>query len=189
MFEDRPGRPDDIALVRLVASGSYDALASLYDRHGRAVFAAACRLTSDRGVAEEVVQDTFLALWDRAEAFDPAVGIAVGLVAYDRAQPDGRSPSGGRPPAAVRRAAIEQRERRLGDAAPRAGSVLGHDRGGIGRTGRPGGRPRLEGDAGVDRACAGRDGVRGTNRHRPGLSRGLEPDGDRRCGWAGRSAR
>ncbi len=74
MFEDRPGRQDDVALVRLVASGSYDALASLYDRHGHAIFAAACRLTSDRGVAEEVVQDTFLALWDRAESFDPAVG-------------------------------------------------------------------------------------------------------------------
>jgi RNA polymerase sigma-70 factor (ECF subfamily) len=74
MHEDRPGRPDDSALVREVAGGSYDALASLYDRHADAVFAAACRLTSDRGVAEEVVQDTFLALWDRAETFNPAAG-------------------------------------------------------------------------------------------------------------------
>jgi RNA polymerase sigma-70 factor (ECF subfamily) len=74
MHEDRHGRPDDVALVRMVASGSFDALASLYDRHGAAVFAAASRLTSDRGVAEEVVQDTFLALWDRAETFNPAAG-------------------------------------------------------------------------------------------------------------------
>jgi RNA polymerase sigma-70 factor, ECF subfamily len=74
MHEDRHGRPDDAALVRMVAGGSFDALASLYDRHGDAVFAAACRLTSDRGVAEEVVQDTFLALWDRAESFNPTLG-------------------------------------------------------------------------------------------------------------------
>jgi RNA polymerase sigma-70 factor (ECF subfamily) len=68
------GGRDDAALVRAVAGGSHDALAALYDRHGDAVFAAACRLTSDRGLAEEVVQETFLALWDRAETYDPAIG-------------------------------------------------------------------------------------------------------------------
>ena len=67
--------PDaDAIFVREVVAGSHDALAALYDRHGDAVFAAAMRLTSDRGMAEEVVQETFLALWDRAETFDPAIG-------------------------------------------------------------------------------------------------------------------
>jgi RNA polymerase sigma-70 factor (ECF subfamily) len=70
---DAGGR-DDAALVRAVAGGSHDALAALYDRHGDAVFAAACRLTSDRGMAEEVVQETFLALWNRAETYDPELG-------------------------------------------------------------------------------------------------------------------
>lgn len=65
---------DDAALVREVVAGSHAALAALYDRHGDAVFATACRLTSDRGMAEEVVQETFLALWDRAEVFDPSMG-------------------------------------------------------------------------------------------------------------------
>ena len=46
----------------------------LYDRHADAVYAASCRLTSDRQVAEEVVQETFLALWNRAELFDPNTG-------------------------------------------------------------------------------------------------------------------
>lgn len=68
------GGRDDAALVREVAAGSHVALAVLYDRHGDAVFAAACRLTSDRGMAEEVVQETFLALWNRAETFDPTLG-------------------------------------------------------------------------------------------------------------------
>lgn len=69
-----PGSGSDATLVRAVAAGSHEALAALYDRHGDAVFASASRLTSDRGMAEEVVQETFLALWDRAETFDPAVG-------------------------------------------------------------------------------------------------------------------
>jgi RNA polymerase sigma-70 factor (ECF subfamily) len=68
------GTLDDAALVREVVAGSHDALAELYDRHGDAVFASASRLTSDRGLAEEVVQETFLALWNRAETFDPTVG-------------------------------------------------------------------------------------------------------------------
>jgi RNA polymerase sigma-70 factor (ECF subfamily) len=69
-----PGSGSDAALVRAVAAGSHEALAALYDRHADAVFASASRLTSDRGMAEEVVQETFLALWDRAETFDPSVG-------------------------------------------------------------------------------------------------------------------
>jgi RNA polymerase sigma-70 factor (ECF subfamily) len=68
------GTLDDAALVREVVAGSHDALAELYDRHAVAVFASASRLTADRGLAEEVVQETFLALWNRAESFDPTVG-------------------------------------------------------------------------------------------------------------------
>ena len=73
MIGDRPPS-NDAALVRAVASGSQSALGELYDRYGAAVFAAASRLTSDRQMAEEVVQETFLALWNRAELFDPKLG-------------------------------------------------------------------------------------------------------------------
>jgi RNA polymerase sigma-70 factor (ECF subfamily) len=65
---------DDAALVREVVAGSQDALAAIYDRHVDAIYATASRLTSDRQVAEEVVQETFLALWNRAELFDPGMG-------------------------------------------------------------------------------------------------------------------
>jgi RNA polymerase sigma-70 factor (ECF subfamily) len=65
---------DDAALVREVAAGSEDALGKLYDRYVDAVHAAASRLTADRQVAEEVVQETFLALWNRAELFNPETG-------------------------------------------------------------------------------------------------------------------
>jgi RNA polymerase sigma-70 factor (ECF subfamily) len=65
---------EDSELVRAVASGSEDALVALYDQYGGAVYATARRLTSDRGLAEDVVQETFLALWNRAEQFDPTMG-------------------------------------------------------------------------------------------------------------------
>jgi RNA polymerase sigma-70 factor, ECF subfamily len=71
MTERRAGGADEAALVRAVASGSEEALAALYDRHVNGVHAVALRLTGDRGIAEEVVQETFLALWNRAELFDP----------------------------------------------------------------------------------------------------------------------
>jgi RNA polymerase sigma-70 factor (ECF subfamily) len=66
--------PSDAALVADVVEGSHEALAALYDRHADSIFATASRLTSDRGLAEEVVQETFLALWNRAETFDPSLG-------------------------------------------------------------------------------------------------------------------
>ena len=64
----------DASLVQKLIAGSEDALAGLYDRHGGAVFAAAMRAVGDRWIAAEVVQETFLTLWDRAELFDPARG-------------------------------------------------------------------------------------------------------------------
>jgi RNA polymerase sigma-70 factor, ECF subfamily len=73
MAERRVGGADEATLVLAVASGSEEALAVLYDRHVDGIHAAALRLCGDRGVAEEVVQETFLALWNRAELFDPEV--------------------------------------------------------------------------------------------------------------------
>jgi RNA polymerase sigma-70 factor (ECF subfamily) len=72
MAGDRNGT--DTTLVRDIAAGSQDALAAVYDRYADVVYAVAIRLTSDRQVAEEVVQETFLALWNRAELFDPRTG-------------------------------------------------------------------------------------------------------------------
>jgi RNA polymerase sigma-70 factor (ECF subfamily) len=66
--------PTDEGLIADLIGGSHDALAALYDRHADNVFAVAMHATRDHGIAADVVQETFLALWDRAERFDPSRG-------------------------------------------------------------------------------------------------------------------
>ena len=95
---------DDAGVVLEMAAGSEAALETLYDRHATAIFAAVYRMTSDRGTAEEVVQETFLTLWNRAETFDPMTGSLAAWLhaiarnrAIDRLRAIGRRPSTGRP--------------------------------------------------------------------------------------------
>lgn len=91
--------PEDVQLVRELVQGSEQALAALYDRYGEAIFAAAYRLTADRGIAEEVVQETFLTLWNRAELFDPTAGsLAAWLHAIGRNRAVDRLRAAGRRP-------------------------------------------------------------------------------------------
>ena len=98
----REGATDDVAVVRRMAAGSEAALETLYDRYASAIFAAVYRLTSDRGTAEEVVQETFLALWNRAETFDPAAGsLAAWLHAIARNRTIYRLRAAGRRPSMV----------------------------------------------------------------------------------------
>lgn len=57
-----------------VALGRAEALEALYDRYAGVAFSLALRVLSDRGAAEEVVQDAFVSVWRRAETFDAAQG-------------------------------------------------------------------------------------------------------------------
>lgn len=63
-------------LLTAVAGGDVDAFSALYDMFERPVFSVALRTTSDRQRAEEAVQDTFLKIWRKAEAFNPGKGAA-----------------------------------------------------------------------------------------------------------------
>lgn len=61
----------DQELVAAVASGSEEALRTLFHRHGGALMALARRMLGSREEAEEVVVDTYLRLWRHAERFEP----------------------------------------------------------------------------------------------------------------------
>jgi len=89
----------DAELVTAVLHGDTAALSVLYDRHSTVVYRAAFRRLGDRQLAEEVVQDVWLTLWDRAGLFDPAQGSLPGWLctiarnrATDRMRALGRRP-------------------------------------------------------------------------------------------------
>ena len=73
-------RADDLTLASdaqlVVAIGRWrqEALAEAYRRHAGAVFALASRVLASRNLAEEVVQEVFLRLWNDADRFDPERG-------------------------------------------------------------------------------------------------------------------
>jgi RNA polymerase sigma-70 factor (ECF subfamily) len=66
----------DEALVALAARSEHSALAELYDRFGRPAYGLALRILRDEALAEDAVQDAFLALWRTAPRFVPERGKA-----------------------------------------------------------------------------------------------------------------
>ena len=66
----------DEALVALAARSEQSALAELYDRYGRAAYGLALRILRDEALAEDAVQEAFLAIWRTAARFVPERGKA-----------------------------------------------------------------------------------------------------------------
>ena len=61
----------DEAVVALVARSEELALAELYDRHHRVAYGLALRVLRDEALAEDAVQEAFLAVWRTAGALHP----------------------------------------------------------------------------------------------------------------------
>lgn len=65
-----PEPADDLSLLKRIASRHDAALAELYDRHHRLAFAVIRRIVQSRSDAEEVLHETFVRVWSRAETYD-----------------------------------------------------------------------------------------------------------------------
>jgi RNA polymerase sigma-70 factor (ECF subfamily) len=64
----------DIELLRLIAAGERGAFAEFYDRHSVLMFSVASRILNDPSDAEDVLQEAFVQIWDKAKNFDPKLG-------------------------------------------------------------------------------------------------------------------
>jgi RNA polymerase sigma-70 factor (ECF subfamily) len=67
-------RREDIELARRLLERDEGALRTVIRQHGSLVHGVATRVIAEPSLAEEVAQDTFLALWRRPGAFDPERG-------------------------------------------------------------------------------------------------------------------
>src|SRR5580692_6861750 len=81
-------RKDDGDLARRLKAREPQAMSDLYDRYGRIVYALIYRVVRNSAAAEDLVQETFLRVWNRAQSFDQergALGPWVLTVARNRA--------------------------------------------------------------------------------------------------------
>lgn len=68
------GSPSDEELMAWIQAKDHQALDQLYTRYSRLVFGIALRVLNDKSEAEEVVQEVFLAIYQKALQFDPGKG-------------------------------------------------------------------------------------------------------------------
>jgi RNA polymerase sigma-70 factor (ECF subfamily) len=79
---------DEADLVRRLQARDPNAMADLYDRYGRLTYALIFRVVRNAAAAEDLVQETFLRVWNRVQAFDRekgALGPWILAVARNRA--------------------------------------------------------------------------------------------------------
>ena len=68
------GELSDEILAAQVARGQSSALETLYDRYARIVFGISLKILCDRAAAEDVLQETFWRVWQRAASYQSQRG-------------------------------------------------------------------------------------------------------------------
>jgi RNA polymerase sigma-70 factor (ECF subfamily) len=71
--DTRPSE-DDAELLRRVAMRDRVAFAQLYDRLSGVLYSTAIRILNDTREAEDVLQEVFLQIWEKAGSYDPSLG-------------------------------------------------------------------------------------------------------------------
>jgi RNA polymerase sigma-70 factor (ECF subfamily) len=77
---DQPGVssvPDE-ALMKAVSRRRYDALAELYDRHGKRLRATIDGVVHEEAEADDVLQEIFIQIWEEAARYSPKAGKPLG---------------------------------------------------------------------------------------------------------------
>src|SRR5947209_9720394 len=77
---------DDRQVVGRIAAGDREALTELYQRYQRILFSYLQQLTPDYGLAEEILQDTLVAVWKSAHRFEGRSSLRTWLIGIARRQ-------------------------------------------------------------------------------------------------------
>lgn len=77
---------DDIQSLRRIGQGDASAMDAFYRKHGRVVLAQVLVVTGDRALAEEITQDTMLAVWHGAGSFRGESSVRSWVIAIARRQ-------------------------------------------------------------------------------------------------------
>jgi RNA polymerase sigma-70 factor (ECF subfamily) len=64
----------DLALLQRIVARDERAVAELYDRQSRLVFSVIRRILRSQSDAEDVLQETFVRVWSRADTYDASLG-------------------------------------------------------------------------------------------------------------------
>jgi RNA polymerase sigma-70 factor, ECF subfamily len=76
LVNEQDSQNRDIELLRQIAAGDRTSFAEFYDRHSTLMFSVACRILRDPSEAEDVLQEAFMQIWEKAAKFDPKLGKA-----------------------------------------------------------------------------------------------------------------
>jgi len=77
---------DDSQLLRRISQGDESAMTEFYQRHGRVVFTQILLVAGERALAEEILQDTMLAVWRGAGSFRSQSQVRSWVIAIARRQ-------------------------------------------------------------------------------------------------------
>jgi len=64
----------DVVLLERIVARDASAVGDLYDRHSRLLYGLILRILRDRSEAEEVLQEVFVLIWNRAATYNAALG-------------------------------------------------------------------------------------------------------------------
>lgn len=103
----------DERLMERVAHGDQEAFSQLYDRHADIVLGLIYKITSERRLSEDLMQETFWRVWEKANTFNPERGkFTTWMFSIARRQAiDTHRRRLARPPLAISENAQQQMER------------------------------------------------------------------------------
>lgn len=73
-FHDSVNTENDLRLIRRISERDSDALSEFYDLHSKYMYTMIYYILKDESEAEDLLQEVFLQIWEKADSYDSALG-------------------------------------------------------------------------------------------------------------------